>query len=86
MEKIEVGYHPIAVSGNYAYHKFILYTQSDGTTFQIHGGGTKGAGLSPLDELVSSGIPTFEGFGSLGVKIFKTTNKTQYRLDSIFRF
>ncbi|MTI44904.1 hypothetical protein JM93_03508 [Roseibium hamelinense] len=81
MEKIEIGYHPIGVSANYTHHKFILYTQADGTTFQIHGGGTQGYGISPLDELVSSGIPTFEGFGSLGMRVFETTSRTQISSD-----
>ena len=44
MEKIEVGYSAIGITGNLAHHKFIFYTRADGTTFQIHGKGSRDYG------------------------------------------
>ncbi|KZM49031.1 hypothetical protein [Labrenzia sp. OB1] len=75
MEKIEVGYNAIGTTGNLAHHKFILYTRADGSTFQIHGGGSRDYGYSPVEELVSSGVPGLVGFGHLSAKVFKSSAK-----------
>ncbi|WP_299817530.1 hypothetical protein [uncultured Roseibium sp.] len=77
MEKIEVGYNAIGTTGNLAHHKFILYTRADGSTFQIHGGGSRDYGYSPVEELVSSGVPGLVGFGHLSAKVFKSSAKQQ---------
>ncbi|MFC6657272.1 hypothetical protein ACFQEX_18290 [Roseibium salinum] len=77
MEKIEVGYNPIAVTGNLAHHKFILYTRSDGTTFQIHGHGSRDYGWSPFEELASSGPNDLAEFGHLSVRVFRSSPKNE---------
>lgn len=75
MEKIEIGYSPIGNTGNQAHHKFIFYTRADGTSFQIHGRGSRDDGLSPFDELASSGPNDLAGFGHLTVRMFRSTEK-----------
>lgn len=74
MEKIEIGHHPIIATLGIAHHKFIIYTRSDGSTFQIHGGGSNDYGFSPVDEIASSVSRTGvddSGFGFLNVTMFK---------------
>jgi hypothetical protein len=39
METIFVQYHPMSVPVGSAFHKYISYTNSEGVTYQIHGGG-----------------------------------------------
>jgi hypothetical protein len=73
MEKIEVGYSPIDATGRLAHHKFIFYTRADGTTFEIHGYGSKDYGSSPLDDMVSGLVKNEPAFGHLEVKVFKSS-------------
>lgn len=54
METIEVGYYPIATTLGLAYHKFVIYTRADGTSFQIHGGGSADSGLEPFGDFILS--------------------------------
>ncbi|MEM9632998.1 MAG: hypothetical protein AAGA50_16825 [Pseudomonadota bacterium] len=77
MEKIEIGYSPIWISGNLAHHKFIFYTRSDGATFQIHGRGSRDYGLSPFEELASSGPNDLIGFGHLTARVFRSSDENE---------
>lgn len=76
MERIQVGYSPIGITGDSKHHKFILYTTSDGDSYQIHGGGSRGYGSSPSPEGSISSSPSINpddfGFGRLRATVFKT--------------
>lgn len=80
MEKIEIGYFPIGATGGFAHHKFILYTKSDGTSFQIHGGGDGDIGSSNLDEFLTNTSGS-GSFGILKVTVFETSDRTEIESD-----
>ncbi len=48
MEKIEVRYLPIPITGGLAYHKYIIYTDDNGDQFGARGGPTKGGKFSGI--------------------------------------
>jgi hypothetical protein len=89
METIKVGYSPVWITGNLAHHKFIIYERRDGVTFQIHGRGSKSWGISPVDNLSSSGPKSPGGFGYLDARAFKTPEGTDIekgtKLETIFQ-
>jgi hypothetical protein len=89
LETIKVGYYRLPNTLYLASHKFILYERHDGVTFQIHGRGSDESGLSPVDNLMSSGPNSPGGFGYLDATAFKTTELTKVkegtRLETIFQ-
>lgn len=69
-EVISIGLNPISATQGKAYHAFIAYKNSAGTTYQLHGGGTVDAGGSAIDNAALN-VSGFGSFGSLYSKVVK---------------